>query len=142
MARYLAEKYANYRPDVVVALGKESASFISTNREAIAPDAKIVAAGFGNSTAENIDLPDDVIGAFTTFDILKTAEMARSLQPSARHLYIIGGSSEFDRGWLATARADLDEFSKSYETTYLEDLTIDEFIDRAAHVPPTASSWR
>lgn len=135
MARYLAEKYANYRPDVVVALGKESASFISTNRETIAPDAKIVAAGFGNSTAENIDLPDDVIGAFTTFDILKTAEMARSLQPSARHLYVMGGSSEFDREWLATARADLDEFSKSYETTYLEDLTIDEFVDRAAHVP-------
>jgi signal transduction histidine kinase len=135
MVRYMAEKYASRRPDVVVALGKESASLISTNRGTIAPDAKIVAAGFGNATAENIDLPDDVIGAFTTFDILKTAQMARDLQPSARHLYIIGGSSEFDRGWLATARVDLDEFSKSYETTYLEDLTIDEFIERASHVP-------
>ncbi|SEI17621.1 His Kinase A (phospho-acceptor) domain-containing protein [Rhizobium tibeticum] len=135
MGRYLAQKYAPRRPDVIVALGKESASFISTNRSAIAPDAKIVAAGFGNSTAENIDLPDDVVGAFTTFDILKTAEMARKLQPNARHLYIIGGSSEFDRGWLATARADLDEFSKSYETTYLEDLTIEEFIERASDVP-------
>ncbi|CDM60865.1 Sensor protein fixL (plasmid) [Rhizobium favelukesii] len=135
MGRYLAEKYAARRPDVVVALGKESASFISTNRGRIAPDAKIVAAGFGNSIAENIDLPDDVIGAFTTFDIVKTAEMARKLQPNARHLYIIGGSSEFDRGWLASARADLDEFSKSYETTYLEDLTIEEFIERASDVP-------
>jgi signal transduction histidine kinase len=135
MVRYMAEKYASRRPDVVVALGKESASLISTNRGTIAPDAKIVGAGFGNATAENIDLPDDVIGAFTTFDILKTAQMARDLQPSARHLYIIGGSSEFDRGWLATARVDLDEFSKSYETTYLEDLTIDEFIERASHVP-------
>ncbi|MBB3410348.1 signal transduction histidine kinase [Rhizobium sp. BK316] len=135
MGRYLTEKYAARRPDVIVALGKESASFISTNRGRIAPNAKIVAAGFGNSTAENIDLSDDVIGAFTTFDILKTAEMARGLQPNARHLYIIGGSSEFDRGWLATARADLDEFSKSYETTYLENLTIEEFIERAAHVP-------
>ncbi|AXA44648.1 sensor histidine kinase [Rhizobium leguminosarum] len=135
MGRYLAEKYAARRPDVVVALGKESASFISTNRASIAPDAKIVAAGFGNSTAEKIDLPDDVIGAFTTFDILKTAEMARKLQPNARHLYIIGGSSEFDRAWLATARADLEEFSRSYETTYLEDLTIEEFIERASDVP-------
>ncbi|MEK1897416.1 MAG: sensor histidine kinase [Rhizobium sp.] len=135
MGRYLAEKYAARRPDVVVALGKESASFISSNRASIAPGARIVAAGFGNSTAENIDLPDDVIAAFTTFDILKTAEMARKLQPNARHLYIIGGSSEFDRGWLATARADLDEFSRSYETTYLEDLTIEEFIERASDVP-------
>jgi signal transduction histidine kinase len=135
MARYLGEKYAPRRPDVVVALGKESASFISANRGAIAPAAKIVVAGFGSSTAEKIDLPDDVIGAFATFDILKTAEMARSLQPNARHLYIIGGSSDFDRGWLATARADLGAFSTSYDTTYLEDLTIEEFVERASHVP-------
>lgn len=135
-ARYLAEKYAAHRPDIVVALGKESASFIAANRNSIAPTAKIVAAGFGNSAAENTDLPDDVIGAFTTFNILKTAEMARDLQPNARRLYIIGGSSDFDRGWLATARADLSEFSKSYETTYLEGLTIDEFTERASHVPP------
>jgi signal transduction histidine kinase len=135
MGRYLAEKYAAHRPDVVVALGKESAAFILQNRNAIAPTAKIVAAGFGNSTAEKIDLPADVIGAFTTFDILKTAELARALQPNARHLYIIGGSSDFDRDWLATARADLQEFSKSYETTYLEDLTIEDFIRRASQVP-------
>jgi signal transduction histidine kinase len=135
MARYLADKYAAHRPDVVVALGKESASFVSENRNLIAPTAKIIAAGFGNSTAENIDLPDDVTGAFTTFDILKTAEMARDLQPNARHLYIIGGSSDFDKGWLATARADLSEFSKSYETTYLEGLSIDEFIERVSDVP-------
>ncbi|MBY5435339.1 sensor histidine kinase [Rhizobium leguminosarum] len=136
MARYLGEKYAPRRPDVVVALGKESASFVTANRGMIAPGAKIVAAGFGTATAEKIDLPDDVIGAFTTFDILKTAEMARSLQPDARHLYIVGGSSDFDRGWLTTARAALEQFSKSYETTYLEDLTIDEFVDRASRVPP------
>ncbi|MBY5349019.1 sensor histidine kinase [Rhizobium leguminosarum] len=136
MARYLGEKYAARRPDVVVALGKESASFVTANRRTIAPGAKIVAAGFGTATAEKISLPDDVIGAFTTFDILKTAEMARSLQPDARHLYIVGGSSDFDRGWLTTARAALEQFSKSYETTFLEDLTIDEFVDRASRVPP------
>ncbi|MBY5359634.1 HAMP domain-containing histidine kinase [Rhizobium leguminosarum] len=136
MARYLGEKYAARRPDVVVALGKESASFVTANRGTIAPGAKIVAAGFGTATADKISLPNDVIGAFTTFDILKTAEMARSLQPDARHLYIVGGSSDFDRGWLTTARAALEQFSKSYETTYLEDLTIDEFVDRASRVPP------
>lgn len=135
MARYLGEKYAARRPDVVVALGKESASFVTANRSMIAPGAKIVAAGFGTATAEKIDLPDDVVGAFATFDILKTAEMARSLQPDARHLYIVGGSSDFDRGWLTPARAALREFSKSYETTYLEDLTIDEFVERASRVP-------
>ncbi|MBY5812988.1 sensor histidine kinase [Rhizobium leguminosarum] len=137
MARYLGEKYAARRPDVVVAVGRESVSFIVANRGTIAPAAKIVAAGFGTATAEKIALPDDVIGAFSTFNILKTAEMARGLQPDARHLYIVGGSSDFDRSWLTTARADLKHFSKSYDTTtYLEDLTIDEFVERASRVPP------
>ena len=33
MARYLAEKYVDHRPDVVIALGEESTSFIAANRE-------------------------------------------------------------------------------------------------------------
>ncbi|MFA1626588.1 ATP-binding protein [Rhizobium mongolense] len=135
MARYLSAKYADRRPDVVVALGEQSARFIVANRKQLAENAKIIHAGFSSSTAEKIDLPSDVIGAFTEFDILKTAEMARGLQAEARYLFIIGGSSEFDRWWLATARADLAAFSKDYETTYLEDLTIDEFTKRAAEFP-------
>jgi signal transduction histidine kinase len=135
MARYLAEKYADRRPDVVIALGEESAKFIVANRQTIAPDARIIATGFSSATARSMQLPADVVGAFNEFEIAKTLEMARSLQPKARHLVIIGGSSEFDRAWLAAARADLADLSKSYETTYLEDLTIEEFIDRAAHLP-------
>ena len=61
--------------------------------------------------------------------------MARSLQPKARHLFIIGGSADLDRAWLATARADLADLAKNYDTTYLENLTIDEFVERAARFP-------
>jgi signal transduction histidine kinase len=136
MARYLTGKYTDRRPDVVIALGEESASFIVTNRNTIAPGARIVVAGFSSSTAQKMSLPNDVVGAFNDFDIVKTLEMARGLQPEARHLFIIGGSADFDRAWLATARADLGVLAKNYETTYLEDLTIDNFVDRAAHLPP------
>ncbi|MBP2469589.1 signal transduction histidine kinase [Sinorhizobium meliloti] len=135
MARYLSAKYADRRPDVVIALGEVSARFISANRRELAASAKIIVAGFSSSTAEEMDLPNDVVGAFSEFDIVKTAEMARGLQPEARHLFIIGGSSEFDRSWLSRARADLAAFSKDYETTYLEDLTIEEFTKVAAEVP-------
>ena len=135
MARYLSAKYADRRPDVVIALGEESARFISANRKDLADSARIIVAGFSRSTAEEMDLPSDVVGAFSEFHIAKTAEMARGLQPEARHLFIIGGSSDFDRSWLATARADLAAFSKDYQTTYLEGLAIDEFIRRAAEFP-------
>jgi signal transduction histidine kinase len=135
MARYLAEKYVDHRPDVVIALGEQATSFIVTHRNTIAPDAKIVFCGFGSDTAAKLNLPSDVVGAFTEFDITKTFEMARGLQPNARHLFILAGSSDFDRSWLASARADLAVSAKNYETTYLTNLTIDEFVERAADLP-------
>jgi len=135
MARYLSAKYADRQPDVVIALGEESARFIVRNRGGLADHARIIFGGFSRATANDLKLPSDVIGAVSEFDILKTAQLARRLQPQARHLYILGGSADFDRAWLATARTDLAAFSKDYETTYLEDLTIDEFTRRAAELP-------
>ncbi|NKQ87619.1 hypothetical protein C3Y91_25460 [Rhizobium sp. UPM1133] len=132
MAQYLAEKYAARSPDVIIALGEESARFIVDHRGMIAPTASVVAAGFGNATAEQMGMPKDVIGAFTSFDIAKTAEMARRLQRDARHHFVIGGTSDFDRKWMTAARVDLKDFSKNYDTTYLEDMTIDELVTRTA----------
>ncbi|MEJ7016189.1 hypothetical protein [Sinorhizobium meliloti] len=65
IARYLAEKYSDGRPDLVIALGEESTRFIVANRNAIAPNAKIVFGGFGNAAAEELRLPSDVVGALT-----------------------------------------------------------------------------
>ncbi len=135
MAEFLSTKYADHRPDVVIALGEQSAKFIVTHRASLAKDAQIIAAGFNRSTARKMNLPTDVIGAFTEFNILRTAELAQRLQPDARHLFIIGGSSDFDRWWLETARTDLAAFSKNYDTTYLENLTIEEFVAEAATFP-------
>ncbi|MEQ1950062.1 sensor histidine kinase [Mesorhizobium sp. CN2-181] len=135
MVRYLAEKYSDHRPDVVIALGEPSTRFIVDHREAIAPDAKIVFVGVERDSAAKLNLPADVIGAFSDFDIAKTLELARSLQPAAKHLFVVGGSASFDRSWLASARTDLAAAAKDYNTTYLEGLTIDEFVDRASRLP-------
>ncbi|MGN7806392.1 sensor histidine kinase [Ensifer sp. 22521] len=131
LARYLSEKYADRRPEVVTALGEEATGFIVKYRHAVAPDAKIVFCGFSGADAAKLSLPSDVVGAFNEYDIAKTLLMARGLQPDARDLVIIDGSSDFDRSWLATARADLAGPASGLKTTYVEDLTIDEFADRA-----------
>lgn len=135
MARYMAEKYSDHRPDVVIALGEPSTRFIVNHRETVAPDAKIVFAGFDRESASKLNLPGDVVGAFSEFDIAKTLELARSLQPDATHLFIIGGSANFDSEWLASARTSLADAAKDYQTIYLENLSIDEFVESASHFP-------
>ena len=103
----MAEKYVDHRPDVVIALGESATRFIVEHREAIAPDAKIVFGGFGRDSVSKLNLPVDVVGAFSEFDIAKTLELASALQPDAENLFIIGGSAAFDRTWLANARTRL-----------------------------------
>lgn len=138
MARYLAEKYTDRRPDVVIALGEEATDFIVTNRNTIAPDARIVFCGFSGATAAKMNLPDDVVGALSEFDIKKTFEMATRLQPGARQVVVIGGSSEFDQEWIATARDDLADLPRHMETIYLTGLSIDDFVERAKALPEDA----
>src|SRR6185295_14561074 len=86
--------------------------------------------------AAGLHLPDDVIGALTEFDITRTFAMARGLQPDARRLVVIAGSAPFDKSWLKAAQHDLAGVAKDYETTYLTDLTIDQFAERAAKLSP------
>jgi len=134
MARYLSEKYSDHPPDVVMALGDLPTSFIVKHRDAIAPGAKIVFAGFSRDSAAKLNLPADVVGAFSEFQVARTFELARALQPDAKNLFIIGGSSDFDREWLDSARTDLAVPAKDFSVTYLEGLAIDDVVERSSHI--------
>src|SRR4029079_754568 len=58
------------------------------------------------------------------------------LQPDARRLVVLAGSAEFDKSWFKAAQQDLASVAKGYETTYLTDLTMDQFAKRASELPP------
>ena len=135
MARFLSEKYKPVRPDVVIALGAESIGFMVANRATIAPDARIVYAGISKEEAERMKLPRDVVGALTEFDVTSTFELAHALQPDARNVVVMGGSASFDRTWLVAARADLSALPSDYSVTYVTDLSMDDFVRRAAELP-------
>lgn len=81
-------------------------------------------------------MPNDVVGALTEFEIRKTVEMAIGLQPDARQVVVIAGSAEFDKAWVAAAQEDLIGLPSYIETTYLTGLSIEEFVERVAALPP------
>src|SRR5262249_2821216 len=55
--------------------------------------------------------PPDVSGVYSYFDIPKTLELAMRLQPEAKRIVVVTGSSNFDRSWETTARAVLPKTS-------------------------------
>jgi hypothetical protein len=134
-AQYLTEKYADKKPDVVVTLGPEALRFILKHRDAIAPMAPIVFAATSSAALTTINPPTDVTGVISDFDLAKTMALAERLQPSARHLVVVTGASEFDRRWVQTAQRQLARFEQHYETRYLVGLEHDALLDELKRLP-------
>ncbi|WP_258160397.1 sensor histidine kinase [Rhizobium sp. TH2] len=135
MSRYLSEKYVDHRPDVVITLGEEATRFMNTHGRRIAPDARIVYGGFDRETAAELDLPTSAVGAVSEFDVEKTVALAMRLQPDAKRLVVMVGSSSFDQRWLRTAKVGLADIEKTLETTYVTGFSIDEFAEQASQLP-------
>jgi signal transduction histidine kinase len=104
---YLADKYALARPHALFAIGPNSLRIAIDNRAALAPGVPIVFCCVSPATLANIDLPSDATGIVSDFDIAKTVDLARRLQPNAHELITIAGAAPFDLRWIEIARRQL-----------------------------------
>ena len=107
-ARYLAEKYAARRPDVVITAGREASQFILKHRDAIAPDVPIVVCCLPAETFAALGGAAKITGVISGRDISRTLDLAERLQPSARNLVVIAGANDFDRQWVQIARRQIE----------------------------------
>jgi len=106
--RYLGEKYADRRPDVLVAVGSDALRAAIEVRSLLATTAPIVFCCASPVTLATVERPADVTGIVTDFDVSKTVALAHRLQPNTRPLVVIAGAAPFDPRWLEIARAHLD----------------------------------
>jgi len=104
---YLADKYASAPPHVVFALGSDSLRFAIDNRSVLAPAVPIVFCCASPATLASIERPSDVTDIVSDFDISKTVDLARRLQPNAREIVVIAGAAPFDLRWAEIARQQL-----------------------------------
>lgn len=137
-AEFLREKYSRTPPDVVMTLGSAALPFIVKYRDHIAPKVPVVFSGVSPSNYSSLQPPPDVTGIITEFNLDKTLALAERLQPNARRLFVIAGSSPIDRLWQTTARRIIEARDRKFETTYLFDRSYDELVDELASVPGNA----
>lgn len=128
-------RYDNVSLDVALAIGPNALTFMLDNRSEIAPGVPIVFGGVSERTAAVAAPHADVGGVISHFDVDKTIELARRLQPGASRIVVMTGSADFDRRWEATARNDLQVFEPEMRIDYVSGLTLDEFKRAAAELP-------
>lgn len=137
-AQFLREKYSRAPPDVVMAIGSAALPFIVKHRDLIAPKVPVVFSGVSPANYSSSQPPPDVTGVITEFNLDKTLALAERLQPGARRLFVVAGSSPVDRLWQATARKTIEARDRKFETTYLFELPYDALVATLASVPRDA----
>ena len=133
---YLQRKYHGRKFDLVVAVMEPSLDFLLQHRDTIFPGVPILFCGVDSTDLGGRTLPADVTGVTMKRDFAPTVEIALQLQPDTRHVYVIGGSSRFDRKMQDIARRDLGALEKRTSITWLTSLPMDELLGQVSKLPP------
>lgn len=134
LARFLAEKHSKLPPGIIIPLNSEALRFATKYRGMIAPNVPLVFCCVTPERATAADRPKDVTGVYGQFDVGKTIALAQQLQPKARDLVIISGSSEIDRRWLATLRGQIEPYENHFNTEYWIGVPYKSLLERASRL--------
>jgi signal transduction histidine kinase len=130
LAEAMVAKYRDRPTTAVLAAGVAALEFVLKHRGDFAPGAPVVFGQVTTETARDYQLPPDIRGVVSKFDIRGTVGLARRLQPEARRVVVVTGSSPFDRRWQARARAELTS-GDDVKVDFVSDLSVAGFAEMA-----------
>ena len=131
----IIQKYSARKPDVIITAGPESLKFIATHYDKFQDTPIIFCAIWGG-------IPDQLRHGMLPFTGVSaqlhpegTLNAALHLLPSTKHVVVVGGVGEFDRGFEAIAKQSFHNYESKLEFTYLFDLTMPALLERLKHLP-------
>lgn len=133
MARWLSEKYAEKSPDIIIALGRVALEYLLKHRHTFAPDVPIIVCYWAGATPATIATLKNVTGVFSEFNWSKTFALAARLQPKAREVAIVLGTSV--PFWEEQVYGQLAAQLGPYKVRYLAGLPYDTLLDKVARLP-------
>jgi hypothetical protein len=134
--RFLAGKYADAPPDVLIPLGRAAVPFLLKHRDVIAPQVPIIVTSVPARAAAEAKGLANTVAVVTEYNFSKTLQLARLLQPRSRNLVVVAGASEYDRSWVNDARRELEPYLDRYEMRYLVGLPYDEMLREVSQLSP------
>jgi signal transduction histidine kinase len=133
---YIVGKYRGFRFDAILPVGARALSFAIDRVRPLFPGVPIV---YGLAFEPVIDfsaLPAGATGRHHRLPFVPTLELARSLQPDAERVVLIGGMSSNDSLLLGTALQDLAPLARGMELVVWRDGTYASLLKRLHTLPP------
>ena len=135
LAEFLRRKYAGQKIDLLMAGLASSLDFVLQYRDEIFPGVPVVFIAADKAEVESRTLPADVVGVPVRMDLAGTIDVALQLNTATRQVYVITGSSKFDRDWEGVARQTFRPYEGRVEFVYLSGLPMDDLLKRVSSLP-------
>jgi signal transduction histidine kinase len=130
---YMREKYAERKPEVIVAAGEDALRFLLRNRSRAFSDVPVVHLAVSREFLRSqAPVPPDVIGVPGELDFSATVEQALRWHPKTRVLVIVTGVSQWDRDWERRSREEGARFQGRVQIEALSGLSTPVVLQRLA----------
>ncbi len=130
----LVEKYRHRKLDLIVLLGPHAMQIL-TEPKTIFPNVPVVFCCTAPGQIDQMRPDSRSTGSWFQLEPAKTVEAALGLLPETRHLFVVGGQSDYDRRLTALVKTALTSYENKLDVTYLTDLPMSELQGRLRHLP-------
>jgi len=132
------EKYRDIKIDLLICVGRNAIGTIKNNAESYLLSLPTISidfdfSNFGFGTDLNLNENTAVIGF--KIDIDKSISTALSLFPKATSIYLIGGTTTFDRFLMSVSKDASKKFEQSKKIIYMADLSMDKILQQVRSLP-------
>ena len=132
---WLVKQYAGHKFEVVVAIGPDTIRFLASHAHSLFSDVPIVICGSSVDQAGTSNLDSRFTGTWQKLEPERTLEAALRLFPNTRHVFVVGGSSAYDRVAIAATKGLLSSSQAQPQFSYLVDMEMWKLLQEVRHLP-------
>jgi PAS domain S-box-containing protein len=129
------KKYEKRKIDLLMAAGADALDFALRFRQLLLPGVPIVFYNVAEDALNARGLQPGTAGVVLRFNLPGTLELAVRLQPNARRIVVVNGTSPYDRNWLRRAREALRSYEGRLEVSYWSGLPLQQLLDNLRKLP-------
>lgn len=132
---WIALKYSDRKPDVIITAGPASLRFMIESHESFFQGTPIIFCGTTEEMVDQLKLDPHFTGVWAVAQPEKTLLAALKLQPGAKHVVVVGGRNVFDQYLENLARQSFSKYESKLDFTYLTDLDMSTLLARLRQLP-------
>jgi signal transduction histidine kinase len=133
---WLAKKYEGHRLEVLVAVGPDTIKFLAGDAGALFSGVPIVICGSAEDQAGHPNLDSRFTGTWLKRDPGKTLDAALRLFPNTRHVFVVGGTSVYDRIVMGATKEFFNSLRDARtEFSYPTDMEMDKLLEQLKNLP-------